>query len=62
MELSNGKVDEIASNRFIGEPLNVLRDYIHTDVITDKGVTMHTKRWGYSLYFARIVCKVWFEI
>ena len=43
LELSNGKVDEIASNRFIGEPLNVLRDYIHTDVITDKGVTMHTK-------------------
>lgn len=37
LELSNGKVDEIASNRFIGEPLNVLRDYIHTDVITDKG-------------------------
>ena len=36
LELSNGKVDEIASNRFIGEPLNVLRDYIHTDVITDK--------------------------
>lgn len=43
LELSNGKVDEVASNRFIGEPLNVLRDYTHTDVITDKGVTMHTK-------------------
>ena len=42
-ELSNGKVDEVASNRFIGEPLNVLRDYLHTDVITDKGVTMKTK-------------------
>lgn len=43
LELSNGKVDEVASNRFIGEPLNVLRDYLHTDVITDKGVTMKTK-------------------
>lgn len=43
LELSNGKVDEVASNLFIGEPLNVLRDYTHTDVITDKGVTMHTK-------------------
>lgn len=43
LELSNGKVDEVASNRFIGEPLNVLRDYIHTDVITDQGVTMKTK-------------------
>lgn len=43
LELSNGKVDEPASNRFIGERLNVLRDYTHTDVITDKGVTMHTK-------------------
>ena len=43
LELSNGKVDETASNRFIGEPLNVLRDYTHTDVITDKGVTMHTQ-------------------
>lgn len=42
IELSNGKVDEVGSNRFIGEPLNVLRDYTHTDVITDKGVTMHT--------------------
>ncbi len=42
LELSNGKVDEVASNRFIGEPLNVLRDYTHTDVITDQGVTMHT--------------------
>lgn len=41
-ELSNGKVDEVANNWFIGEPLNVLRDYTHTDVITDKGVTMHT--------------------
>lgn len=41
-ELSNGKVDEVASNLFIGMPLNVLRDYTHTDVITDKGVTMHT--------------------
>ena len=43
MELSNGKVDEVASNRFIGKPLNSLRDYTHTDVITDKGVTMKTK-------------------
>ncbi|MCH5334527.1 MAG: TonB-dependent receptor [Alistipes sp.] len=43
LELSNGKVDEPANNRFIGERLNVLRDYKHTDVITDKGVTMHTK-------------------
>lgn len=43
LELSNGKVDEVAANRFIGKPLNVLRDYTHTDVITDKGVTMHTK-------------------
>lgn len=43
LELSNGKVDEVASSRFIGEPLNVLRDYTHTDVITDKGVTMRTK-------------------
>ena len=41
-ELSNGKVDEVANNWFIGEPLNVLHDYTHTDVITDKGVTMHT--------------------
>lgn len=43
MELSMGKVDEVASNRFIGKPLNVLRDYTHTNVITDKGVTMHTQ-------------------
>lgn len=43
LELSNGKVDEVASNRFIGKPLNSLRGYIHTDVITDQGVTMHTK-------------------
>ena len=43
LELSNGKVDEVASNRFIGKPLNSLRDYIHTAVITDKGVTMKTK-------------------
>lgn len=43
LELSNGKTDEVASNRFIGKPLNVLRDYTHTAVITDKGVTMHTK-------------------
>lgn len=43
LELSNGKVDEVASNLFIGKSLNVLRDYIHTDVITDQGVTMHTK-------------------
>lgn len=43
LELSNGKVDEVASNRFIGEPLNSLRGYTHTDVITDQGVTMHTK-------------------
>ncbi|MGI6232604.1 MAG: SusC/RagA family TonB-linked outer membrane protein [Prevotella sp.] len=42
-ELSNGKVDEVANNWFIGEPINVLRDYTHTDVITDKGVTMHTQ-------------------
>jgi TonB-linked SusC/RagA family outer membrane protein len=42
-ELSNGKVDEVAHNWFIGEPLNVLRGFTHTDVITDKGVTMHTK-------------------
>lgn len=41
-ELSNGKVDEVANNWFIGEPLNVLRGYTHTDVITDKGVTMKT--------------------
>ncbi|RGN31512.1 SusC/RagA family TonB-linked outer membrane protein [Bacteroides oleiciplenus] len=43
IELSNGKVDEVASNRFIGKPLNSLRDYTHTDIITDKGVTMKTK-------------------
>lgn len=43
LELSNGKTDEVASNRFIGQPLNILRDYTHTDVITDKGVTMHTQ-------------------
>lgn len=43
LELSNGKTDEVASNRFIGEPLNSLRDYTHTAVITDKGVTMHTQ-------------------
>lgn len=43
LELSNGKVDEVASNRFIGKPLNSLRDYTHTSVITDKGVTMKTK-------------------
>ena len=41
-ELSRGKVDEVANNWFIGQPLNVLRDYTHTDVITDQGVTMHT--------------------
>jgi TonB-linked SusC/RagA family outer membrane protein len=41
-ELSNGKVDEVANSWFIGQPLNVLRDYTHTEVITDKGVTMHT--------------------
>jgi TonB-linked SusC/RagA family outer membrane protein len=43
LELSNGKVDEVASSRFIGQPLNSLRDYTHTAVITDKGVTMKTK-------------------
>ena len=43
LELSQGKVDETTSNRFIGQPLNVLRDYTHTAVITDKGVTMKTK-------------------
>lgn len=43
LELSNGKVDEVAANRFIGKPLNSLRDYTHTEVITDKGVTMKTK-------------------
>lgn len=42
LELSNGKTDQVADNLFIGQPLNVLRDYTHTDVITDKGVTMHT--------------------
>ena len=42
LELSNGKVDEVASNRFIGKPLNSLRGYTHTEVITDQGVTMHT--------------------
>ena len=42
-ELSNGKVDEVANNRFIGKPLNVLRNYTHTEVITDKGVTMQTQ-------------------
>lgn len=43
LELSNGKVDEVANNWFIGQPLNVLRDYTHTPVITDQGVTMQTK-------------------
>ncbi len=42
-ELSYGKVDEPGNRRWIGERLNVLYDYTHTDVITDKGVTMHTK-------------------
>lgn len=60
LELSNGKVDEIASNRFIGEPLNVLRDYIHTDVITDKGVylaNLHTSFLCNLIYptFSRIL-------
>lgn len=39
-ELPNG--DDISKNWFIGERLNVLRDYMPAGVITDKGVTMHT--------------------
>lgn len=40
-ELPSG--DDVANNWFIGERLNVLRDYKHTDVVTRDGVTMHTK-------------------
>ena len=40
-ELPNG--DDYGKNWFIGERINVLRDYKHTDVISDKGVTMHTQ-------------------
>ena len=40
-ELPNG--DDVANNWFLGERLNVLRDYKHTDVVTADGVTMHTK-------------------
>ncbi len=40
-ELPNG--DDYGKNWFIGERINVLRDYKHTDVISDKGVTMITK-------------------
>lgn len=40
-ELPNG--DDISNNWFLGERLNVLRDYKHTDVVTADGVTMHTK-------------------
>ncbi len=40
-ELPNG--DDVSKNWFIGERLNVLRDYKHTDVVTNDGVTMHTK-------------------
>ncbi len=40
-ELPNG--DDVSKNWFLGERLNVLRDYKHTDVVTEDGVTMHTK-------------------
>ena len=39
-ELPNG--DDVTNNWFIGERLNVLRDYTSAGIITDKGVTMHT--------------------
>lgn len=37
------KGDDVSNNWFIGERLNVLRDYKHTDIVTEDGVTMHTK-------------------
>ena len=40
-ELPNG--DDYTKNWFLGERLNVLRDYTHTAVISNDGVTMHTK-------------------
>lgn len=40
-ELPNG--DDVSKNWFLGERLNVLRDYTHTAVVTNDGVTMHTK-------------------
>lgn len=39
-ELPNG--DDVANNWFIGERLNVLRDYTSAGIITKDGVTMHT--------------------
>lgn len=66
LELSNGKVDEVASNRFIGQPLNSLRDYTHTAVITDKGVTMKTKDGDIHYTLAELYAKYgssyrWYE-
>ncbi len=58
-ELSNGKVDEVANNWFIGEPLNVLRDYTHTEVITDKGVTMHTMNGDKHYTLKEFYEKIW---
>ena len=40
-ELPNG--DDVTNNWFIGERLNVLRDYTYAGIITEDGVTMHTK-------------------
>ncbi len=39
-ELPNG--DDVTNNWFIGERLNVLRDYTSAGIITADGVTMHT--------------------
>ena len=39
-ELPSG--DDVSNNWFIGERLNVLRDYTYAGVITADGVTMHT--------------------
>ena len=39
-ELPNG--DDVANNWFVGERLNVLRDYTSAGIITREGVTMHT--------------------
>lgn len=40
-ELPNG--DDVSSNWFIGERLNVLRDYTSAGIITTDGITMRTK-------------------
>lgn len=51
-ELPNG--DDVSSNWFIGERLNVLRDYTSAGIITTDGITMRTKD-GSRLYPPRSI-------